>query len=32
MAYNGLVTPWPELTRVRQAAPSGPGQGDLFSR
>jgi len=30
-AYNGLVTAWPELTRLAsQTAPSGPGQRDLF--
>lgn len=32
-AYNGLVTAWPELTRLAsQAGASGAGQRDLFSR
>lgn len=31
-AYNGVVTAWPELTRLAsQAGPSGTGQRDLFS-
>jgi putative DNA methylase len=31
IAYNGLVTAWPELTRLAsQAVPPGPGQRDLF--
>lgn len=30
-AYNGLVTAWPELTRLAsQAPPAGSGQRDLF--
>ena len=32
-AYNGLVTAWPELTRLAsQAAPAGPGQVKLFEQ
>jgi putative DNA methylase len=31
-AYNGLVTAWPELTRLASQMPAaGPGQRDLFS-
>ncbi len=30
-AYNGLVTAWPELTRLASQAPAGEGQGALFS-
>ena len=30
-AYSGLMTAWPELTRLAsQAAGAGPGQGRLF--
>lgn len=30
-AYNGLVTTWPELTRLAsQAGAASPGQRDLF--
>ena len=32
-AYNGLVTAWPELTRLAsQALDSGTGQGKLFGQ